>query len=59
MDADGVTSSSTCGAQTRDSEHLSVPRAAFERIGKAVPGQMVGGLSIAQAKSLAMADLRD
>jgi 3-hexulose-6-phosphate synthase len=30
-------------------------RAVFERIGKAVPVQVVGGLSIAQAKSLAKA----
>ena len=33
-------------------------RAVFERIGKAVPVQVVGGLSIAQAKSLAKAGLR-
>src|SRR5262249_49937981 len=32
--------------------------AVFERIGKAVPVQVVGGLSIAQAKSLAKAGLR-
>ena len=35
-----------------------VVRAVFERIGKAVPMQVVGGLSIAQAKSLAKASLR-
>src|SRR5215510_949497 len=35
-----------------------VARAVFERIGKAVPVQVVGGLSIAQAKSLAKAGLR-
>jgi 3-hexulose-6-phosphate synthase len=35
-----------------------VARAVFERIGKAVPVQVVGGLSIAQAKSLARAGLR-
>ena len=33
-------------------------RAVFERIGKAVPVQVVGGLNIAQAKSLAKAGLR-
>ena len=36
-----------------------VARAVFERIGKAVPVQVVGGLSIAQAKRLAKAGLRD
>jgi 3-keto-L-gulonate-6-phosphate decarboxylase len=35
-----------------------VARAVFERIGKAVPVQVVGGLSIAQAKRLAQAGLR-
>jgi len=35
-----------------------VARAVFERIGKAVPVQVVGGLSVAQAKSLAKAGLR-
>jgi len=35
-----------------------VARAVFERLGKAVPVQVVGGLSIAQAKSLAKAGLR-
>jgi 3-keto-L-gulonate-6-phosphate decarboxylase len=35
-----------------------VARAVFERLGKAVPVQVVGGLSIAQAKSLAQAGLR-
>src|SRR5579864_8521451 len=35
-----------------------VARAIFERIGKAVPVQVVGGLSIAQAKNLAKAGLR-
>jgi 3-keto-L-gulonate-6-phosphate decarboxylase len=35
-----------------------VARAVFERIGKATPVQVVGGLSIAQAKSLAQAGLR-
>src|SRR5258708_35498132 len=35
-----------------------VARAVFERIGKAAPVQVVGGLSIAQAKSLAKAGLR-
>lgn len=35
-----------------------VARAVFERIGKATPVQVVGGLSIAQAKSLAKAGLR-
>ena len=33
-------------------------RAVFERLGKAVPVQVVGGLSIAKAKSLAKAGLR-
>ena len=33
-------------------------RAIFERVGKAAPVQVVGGLSIAQAKSLARAGLR-
>ena len=35
-----------------------VARAVFERVGKAAPVQVVGGLSIAQAKSLAKAGLR-
>ena len=35
-----------------------VARAVFERIGKVAPVQVVGGLSIAQAKSLAKAALR-
>jgi len=35
-----------------------VARAVFERIGKVAPVQVVGGLSIAQAKSLAKAGLR-
>jgi 3-hexulose-6-phosphate synthase len=35
-----------------------VARAVFERIGKAAPLQVVGGLSIAQAKNLAKAGLR-
>jgi len=35
-----------------------VARAVFQRLGKAVPVQVVGGLSIAQAKSLAQAGLR-
>jgi 3-keto-L-gulonate-6-phosphate decarboxylase len=35
-----------------------VARTVFERIGKVVPVQVVGGLSIAQAKSLAKAGLR-
>src|SRR6185437_14200661 len=33
-------------------------RALFERVGKAAPVQVVGGLSVAQAKSLARAGLR-
>ena len=33
-------------------------RAIFERVGKAAPVQVVGGLSIAQAKGLAKAGLR-
>ena len=33
-------------------------RAIFERVGKAAPVQVVGGLSVAQAKSLASAGLR-
>ena len=42
-----------------EDDYLSeVARAVFERIGKAVPVQVVGGLSIAQAKSLAKAGLR-
>ncbi|MBL8211301.1 MAG: orotidine 5'-phosphate decarboxylase [Bryobacterales bacterium] len=35
-----------------------VARAVFERIGKTVPVQVVGGLAIAQARSLAQAGLR-
>ncbi len=35
-----------------------VARTVFERVGKAAPVQVVGGLSIAQAKSLAQAGLR-
>jgi 3-hexulose-6-phosphate synthase len=35
-----------------------VARAVFERVGKAAPVQVVGGLSIAQAKTLAKAGLR-
>jgi 3-keto-L-gulonate-6-phosphate decarboxylase len=35
-----------------------VARAVFERIGKTVPVQVVGGLSVAQARSLAKAGLR-
>jgi 3-hexulose-6-phosphate synthase len=35
-----------------------VARAIFERVGGAVPVQVVGGLSVAQAKSLAQAGLR-
>jgi 3-hexulose-6-phosphate synthase len=35
-----------------------VARAVHEKIGKAVPVQVVGGLSIAQAKRLAQAGLR-
>ena len=42
-----------------ESDYLGeVARAVFERIGKAVPVQVVGGLSIAQAKVLAKAGLR-
>lgn len=41
-----------------DNYLADVARAVFERIGKAVPVQVVGGLSIAQAKSLAKAGLR-
>jgi 3-keto-L-gulonate-6-phosphate decarboxylase len=37
---------------------VDVARAIFERVGKAAPVQVVGGLSIAQAKSLARAGLR-
>ena len=33
-------------------------RAIFERVGKAAPVQVVGGLSVAQAKSLARVGLR-
>jgi 3-keto-L-gulonate-6-phosphate decarboxylase len=43
-----------------EDDYLSdVARAVFERIGKTVPVQVVGGLSIAQAKRLAKAGLRD
>jgi 3-hexulose-6-phosphate synthase len=42
-----------------ESDYLGdIARAVFERIGKAVPVQVVGGLSIAQARSLAKAGLR-
>ena len=42
-----------------ESDYLGdVARAIFERVGKAAPVQVVGGLSIAQAKSLARAGLR-
>ena len=42
-----------------ESDYLGdVARAIFERVGKAAPVQVVGGLSIAQAKSLAQAGLR-
>src|SRR4051794_40309436 len=42
-----------------EDDYLSeVARAVFERIGKSVPVQVVGGLSIARAKSLAKAGLR-
>ena len=42
-----------------ESDYLGdVARAIFERIGKAAPVQVVGGLSVAQAKSLARAGLR-
>jgi 3-hexulose-6-phosphate synthase len=42
-----------------EDDYLSdVARAVFERVGKAVPVQVVGGLSIAQAKRLAKAGLR-
>jgi len=42
-----------------ESDYLSdVARAVFERVGKAVPVQVVGGLTIAQAKNLAKAGLR-
>ena len=42
-----------------EDDYLSdVARAVFERLGKAVPVQVVGGLSIAQAKRLAQAGLR-
>ena len=42
-----------------EDDYLSdVTRAVFERIGKAVPVQVVGGLNIAQAKRLAKAGLR-
>ena len=42
-----------------ESDYLGdMARAVFERIGKAAPVQVVGGLSIAQAKSLAQAGLR-
>jgi 3-hexulose-6-phosphate synthase len=43
-----------------EDDYLSnVARAVFERIGKAVPVQVVGGLSIAQAKRLAKVGLRN
>jgi len=42
-----------------ESDYLGdMARAVFERVGKAAPVQVVGGLSIAQAKSLAWAGLR-
>ena len=42
-----------------ESDYLcDMARAIFERVGKAAPVQVVGGLSIAQAKSLARAGLR-
>jgi 3-hexulose-6-phosphate synthase len=42
-----------------ESDHLGdVARAIFERVGRAAPVQVVGGLSVAQAKSLAQAGLR-
>ena len=42
-----------------DDDYLgNVARAVFERVGKTAPVQVVGGLSIAQAKSLAKAGLR-
>ena len=42
-----------------DSDYLGdVARAIFERVGKAAPVQVVGGLSVAQAKRLAQAGLR-
>jgi 3-keto-L-gulonate-6-phosphate decarboxylase len=37
---------------------VDIARAVFERVGKAAPVQVVGGLSVAQAKSLARAGLR-
>src|SRR4029078_11993792 len=36
----------------------NMARAIFERVGKAAPVQVVGGLNVAQAKSLARAGLR-
>jgi 3-keto-L-gulonate-6-phosphate decarboxylase len=42
-----------------DSDYLGeIARAVFERVGKAAPVQVVGGLSVAQAKRLALAGLR-
>ncbi len=42
-----------------ESDYLGdMARAIFERVGKAAPVQVVGGLSVAQAKSLAQAGLR-
>ena len=42
-----------------ESDYLGdVARAVFDRVGKAAPVQVVGGLSIAQAKTLARAGLR-
>jgi 3-hexulose-6-phosphate synthase len=42
-----------------ESDYLGdMARAVFERVGKAAPVQVVGGLSVAQAKSLAKAGLR-
>ena len=37
---------------------VDIARAIFERVGKAAPVQVVGGLSVAQAKSLARVGLR-
>ncbi len=45
--------------QLLESDYLGdVARAVYERIGKTVPVQVVGGLSIAQAKRLAQAGIR-
>ena len=46
-------------ARLIESDYLGdMARAVFERVGKAAPVQVVGGLSIAQAKKLARAGLR-